>query len=176
MIRSSRITPELLHNLGPVMLRREDVKDVDNLKLETWVNGVLVQVGNTRDMDFKCGQVIDVHAAPRVMTPFRVLNVGWVLCFVKLHRHPFMPSPPMTLQILEYVSRFMTLFPGDVILTGRPPPLEGYPSEGVPVKVSFLFVGLLTGSDVFVSLPGVNLIVFIRVSCPRLYFGDSGNG
>lgn len=79
--------------LGPVMLRREDVKDIDNLKLETWVNGVLVQVGNTRDMEFKCGQ------------------------------------------ILEYVSRFMTLFPGDVILTGRPPPLDGFPSEGVPVKV-----------------------------------------
>lgn len=79
--------------LGPVLLRRENVKNVDNLKIETWVNGVLVQVGNTRDMDFNCGQ------------------------------------------ILEYVSRFMTLFPGDVVLTGRPPPLDGYPIQGVPVQV-----------------------------------------
>ncbi len=79
--------------LGPVMLRREDLKDINNLQIETWVNGVLVQVGNTRDMEFNCGQ------------------------------------------ILEYVSRFMTLFPGDVILTGRPPPLDGFPAHGVPVQV-----------------------------------------
>lgn len=39
-------------------------------------------------------------------------------------------------QILEYVSRFMTLFPGDVILTGRPPPLDGFPPYGVPVEAS----------------------------------------
>ena len=41
-----------------------------------------------------------------------------------------------TQQILEYVSRFMTLFPGDVILTGRPPPLDGFPPHGVPVEAS----------------------------------------
>eukprot|EP00277_Geminigera_cryophila_P015018 CAMPEP_0179440118 /NCGR_PEP_ID=MMETSP0799-20121207/23708_1 /TAXON_ID=46947 /ORGANISM="Geminigera cryophila, Strain CCMP2564" /LENGTH=198 /DNA_ID=CAMNT_0021223129 /DNA_START=115 /DNA_END=711 /DNA_ORIENTATION=- len=79
--------------LGPVMLTRDQLNDVDNLKIETWVNDVLVQVGNTRDMEFNCGQ------------------------------------------ILEYVSRFMTLFPGDVVLTGRPPPLDGYPAQGVPVQV-----------------------------------------
>ena len=39
-------------------------------------------------------------------------------------------------QILEYVSRFMTLFPGYVILTGRPPPLDGFPPHGVPVEAS----------------------------------------
>lgn len=42
---------------GPVLLRREDVKDIDDLRIETWVNGVLVQVGNTRDMIFSCSQV-----------------------------------------------------------------------------------------------------------------------
>ena len=40
-----------------MMLSRDVVKDLDNLKIETWVNDVLVQVGNTRDMEFSCGQV-----------------------------------------------------------------------------------------------------------------------
>ncbi len=40
------------------MLSRDVVKDLDNLKIETWVNDVLVQVGNTRDMEFSCGQVL----------------------------------------------------------------------------------------------------------------------
>jgi hypothetical protein len=40
------------------MLSRDVVKDIDNLKIETWVNDVLVQVGNTRDMEFSCGQVL----------------------------------------------------------------------------------------------------------------------
>ena len=29
---------------GPVMLTRDQLNDVDNLKIETWVNDVLVQV------------------------------------------------------------------------------------------------------------------------------------
>ncbi len=56
-------------------------------------------------------------------------------------------------QILEYVSRFMTLFPGDVILTGRPPPLDGFPPHGVPVEASAVpLVALLLRYSACVSL------------------------
>ncbi len=47
-----------MEDTGPAMLSRDVVKDIDNLKIETWVNDVLVQVGNTRDMEFSCGQVL----------------------------------------------------------------------------------------------------------------------
>ena len=64
--------------LGPWFVEAADIPDVGNLPLRTYVNGILHQRGNTRDL------VTDVPT------------------------------------LIEYLSGFMTLSPGDVILTGTP--------------------------------------------------------
>jgi 2-keto-4-pentenoate hydratase/2-oxohepta-3-ene-1,7-dioic acid hydratase in catechol pathway len=65
--------------LGPVLVTKDEIKDVDNLPLWLTVNGKKMQSGNTSNFVFKI---------------------------------PF---------LISYVSRFMTLLPGDVISTGTPP-------------------------------------------------------
>ena len=64
--------------LGPWLVTKDEIKDVDNLKLWLTVNGKKMQDGTTANFIFKV---------------------------------PFM---------IAYVSRFMTLLPGDVISTGTP--------------------------------------------------------
>jgi 5-oxopent-3-ene-1,2,5-tricarboxylate decarboxylase / 2-hydroxyhepta-2,4-diene-1,7-dioate isomerase len=64
--------------LGPWFVDASDVPDVASLNLRTYVNGVLRQQGNTRDL------VTDIPG------------------------------------LIEYLSSFMTLGPGDIILTGTP--------------------------------------------------------
>ncbi|MBN9092396.1 fumarylacetoacetate hydrolase family protein [Pandoraea pnomenusa] len=64
--------------LGPWFVDAEDVANVNDLELRTYVNGELQQRGNTSDL------VNDIPA------------------------------------LIEYLSGFMTLAPGDVILTGTP--------------------------------------------------------
>jgi 5-oxopent-3-ene-1,2,5-tricarboxylate decarboxylase/2-hydroxyhepta-2,4-diene-1,7-dioate isomerase len=64
--------------LGPWLVDAADIPDPGNLELRTFVNGELVQHGNTRDL---------------------VSDIG---------------------TLIEYLSGFMTLSPGDVILTGTP--------------------------------------------------------
>jgi 2-keto-4-pentenoate hydratase/2-oxohepta-3-ene-1,7-dioic acid hydratase in catechol pathway len=64
--------------LGPVLATRDEIPDPQNLGLRLFVNGILKQNGNTRDMIFSVAQLV------------------------------------------SYVSRFMSLQPGDVILTGTP--------------------------------------------------------
>jgi len=64
--------------LGPWLVDAADVPNPDNLELRTYVNGKLVQRGNTRDL------ITDIPA------------------------------------LIHYLSSFMTLSAGDVILTGTP--------------------------------------------------------
>ncbi|KAL6446560.1 hypothetical protein ACFW04_001236 [Cataglyphis niger] len=64
--------------LGPAIVTKEAISDIDDLSIRTWVNGVLKQDGNSSELIFK---------------------------------------PP---QLVSYVSQFMTLLPGDIILTGTP--------------------------------------------------------
>ncbi|EMP56239.1 hypothetical protein MSNKSG1_10208 [Marinobacter santoriniensis NKSG1] len=64
--------------MGPWIVDRDDVADVNNLRLTTEVNGKITQDGSTRDMIF------DI---------------------------PF---------LVEYLSKIMTLSPGDMIATGTP--------------------------------------------------------
>ncbi|WAA10942.1 fumarylacetoacetate hydrolase family protein [Fervidibacillus albus] len=64
--------------IGPWLVDKEDISNPMNLTLKTYVNGVLVQEGNTSDMIFSIPEII------------------------------------------AYLSEFLTLQPGDIILTGTP--------------------------------------------------------
>ena len=87
--------------LGPWFVDADDIADVTQLELRTYVNGVLHQCGNTRDL------VSDI------------------------------PS------LIEYLSGFMTLAPGDLILTGTP--------EGV--------VNVNVGDEVVCEIDGLGRLV-----------------
>lgn len=96
--------------LGPWLVDAADIPDPGNLALRTYVNGLLTQQGNTRDM------ITDVPA------------------------------------LIEYLSSFMTLTPGDVILTGTP---EGAVNVAVGDEVVCEIDGLgrlqntIVGDDLF---------------------------
>ncbi|HEU4903885.1 MAG TPA: fumarylacetoacetate hydrolase family protein, partial [Flavisolibacter sp.] len=64
--------------MGPFFVTKDEVSDVDNLRLWLKVNGDMMQDGTTANLIFKL---------------------------------PF---------LISYVSRFMTLLPGDVVSTGTP--------------------------------------------------------
>lgn len=64
--------------LGPWMVTKEEIADIDNVRLWLTVNGTKMQDGNTSNLIFKI---------------------------------PF---------LVAYISRFMTLLPGDIISTGTP--------------------------------------------------------
>ena len=65
--------------IGPYLVTKDDIKDVNNLNMSLDLNGKRMQTGNTSTMIFN-------------------VNV-----------------------IVSYVSKFMTLQPGDIITTGTPP-------------------------------------------------------
>ncbi|XP_033208566.1 fumarylacetoacetate hydrolase domain-containing protein 2-like isoform X2 [Belonocnema kinseyi] len=64
--------------LGPAVVTKESICDINNLTVKTWVNGKIKQDGNTSELIFKPHDIV------------------------------------------TYLSQFMTLLPGDVILTGTP--------------------------------------------------------
>ena len=64
---------------GPYLVTKDEIKDINNLKMMLDVNGERVQTGNTSTMIFN----VDI--------------------------------------IVSYVSKFMSLQPGDIITTGTPP-------------------------------------------------------
>ncbi|PWI57484.1 fumarylacetoacetate hydrolase family protein [Sulfoacidibacillus thermotolerans] len=45
--------------MGPYLVDRDDLSDVNNLKLQTFVNGELRQEGNTRDLIFRIDELIE---------------------------------------------------------------------------------------------------------------------
>ncbi|KAK2581064.1 hypothetical protein KPH14_006107 [Odynerus spinipes] len=64
--------------LGPAVVTKESISDINNMSVKTWVNGSLKQDGNTSELIFKPHEIV------------------------------------------AYISQFVTLLPGDVILTGTP--------------------------------------------------------
>jgi len=68
--------------IGPYLVTKDEIKDVQNLNMKLDLNGENMQQGNTNKMIF---------------------NINF---------------------ILSYLSKFMTLLPGDIITTGTPPGIE----------------------------------------------------
>jgi 5-oxopent-3-ene-1,2,5-tricarboxylate decarboxylase/2-hydroxyhepta-2,4-diene-1,7-dioate isomerase len=96
--------------LGPWLVDAADVREPVSLGLRTFVNGTLLQHGNTRDLIF------DI---PR---------------------------------LIEYISSFMTLSPGDVILTGTPQGVANVmPGDEVACEIDGLgrLVNFIVGDEVF---------------------------
>jgi 2-keto-4-pentenoate hydratase/2-oxohepta-3-ene-1,7-dioic acid hydratase in catechol pathway len=65
--------------LGPYLVTKDEIKDINNLGMWLKVNGNYMQQGNTRNFIFEVSYLV------------------------------------------SYISKFMTLLPGDIISTGTPP-------------------------------------------------------
>ena len=96
--------------VGPYIVTKDEVKNPDNLRITTTLNGEVRQDSNTADMIFDCAEII------------------------------------------EYISAHMTLYPGDLIMTGTPEgvilgrPMEDrvYLQPGDEVTVEVEGLGALT--------------------------------
>ncbi|HZU01372.1 MAG TPA: fumarylacetoacetate hydrolase family protein [Ktedonobacteraceae bacterium] len=99
--RSTRKSFDTFTPLGPSIVTTDEIGDPHNLELRCWVNGVLRQQGNTRDLIFDVANLI------------------------------------------AYTSSVMTLWPGDVFLTGTPAGV-GPITEGDQVTVGIEKIGKLT--------------------------------
>jgi 2-keto-4-pentenoate hydratase/2-oxohepta-3-ene-1,7-dioic acid hydratase in catechol pathway len=89
--------------MGPFMATKEEIKDINNVRLWLKVNGKTYQDGNTKDLIFSVAHVV------------------------------------------SYVSKFMTLLPGDVISTGTlVNPLENYKRQRRAFRSSRLRLGHCT--------------------------------
>ena len=63
-------------SLGPALVTPDEIKDVDNLAVKTWLNGELLQDGNTRDMLFKIPAFIAYASTIAPLEPGDVLATG----------------------------------------------------------------------------------------------------
>ena len=97
---------------GPVLVLLDEIEDVQNLRLQTRLNGDTLQDGNTAEMIFSVAQTI------------------------------------------EFLTRLMTLVPGDIIATGTPAGVgasrdpQVFLSHGDEVEVEVENVGILRNSFV----------------------------
>ncbi|MDQ0338794.1 5-oxopent-3-ene-1,2,5-tricarboxylate decarboxylase/2-hydroxyhepta-2,4-diene-1,7-dioate isomerase [Caldalkalibacillus uzonensis] len=80
--------------IGPVLVDKEDIPDITNIELRTYVNNELRQQGNTKDL---------MYTIP---------------------------------ELIEFISSFMTLEPGDMILTGTPKGISHvYPGDVMRLEI-----------------------------------------
>ncbi|WP_314325088.1 fumarylacetoacetate hydrolase family protein [Paenarthrobacter ilicis] len=93
--------------LGPVAVTRDEIADPHDVRIRTWIDGELVQDGNTSDMLFR------------------------------------IPA------LIEYLSIYFTLQPGDIILTGTPSGCGGFMNP--PRFVS-------PGSEMVVEVAGIGTL------------------
>ena len=62
--------------LGPVLVTRDECPDPDNLRIETRVNGELLQSSNTADMIFSVRQIISYLSQDMTLLPGTVILTG----------------------------------------------------------------------------------------------------
>ncbi|WP_252314184.1 fumarylacetoacetate hydrolase family protein [Sinobaca sp. H24] len=95
--------------IGPLLITKDEIENVNNLNIRTYVNDEVRQKSNTADMIFSCEKIV------------------------------------------SYLSKYMTLHPGDVIMTGTP--------EGVIMGLSEeQQIWLKSGDNVKVEIEGIGIL------------------
>ncbi len=62
--------------LGPWIVTRDEIPDPQSIALKLWVNGELLQDGNTRDMIFDVARLIEYFSAFMTLEPGDVIATG----------------------------------------------------------------------------------------------------
>lgn len=62
--------------IGPWLVTKDDIPDPQALAIRTWVNGELLQDGNTRDMVYDCAQQIEHLSTAFTLEPGDIVSTG----------------------------------------------------------------------------------------------------
>jgi 2-keto-4-pentenoate hydratase/2-oxohepta-3-ene-1,7-dioic acid hydratase in catechol pathway len=62
--------------MGPVLATKEEVPDPGNVKIETWLNGKLMQSANTADLVFSVPKLIEYYSQFYLFKPGDVITTG----------------------------------------------------------------------------------------------------
>jgi len=62
--------------LGPALVTPDEIDDINNLQLMTWVDGVLMQDGNTRDLIFDIPFLIEYISKDMALMPGDIISTG----------------------------------------------------------------------------------------------------
>lgn len=64
--------------MGPWLVTADEIEDVNNLNINAWVNGRLVQTGNTSDMFFKIPHLVSYLSGAHTLKPGDLVSWGTV--------------------------------------------------------------------------------------------------
>jgi len=91
---------ETFNPLGPALIPADEVADVQNLDLKSWVNGEPRQDSNTRDMIFSVAALIRDLSQYMTLSPGDVVNTGTPEGVALSGRFPYLaPGDTMELEI-----------------------------------------------------------------------------
>ena len=91
---------ETFNPLGPSLVPADEVSDVQNLQLRSWVNGEPRQDSNTRDMIFSVAALIRDLSRYMVLSPGDIVNTGTPEGVALSGRFPYLsPGDTMELEI-----------------------------------------------------------------------------
>jgi 2-keto-4-pentenoate hydratase/2-oxohepta-3-ene-1,7-dioic acid hydratase in catechol pathway len=62
--------------MGPVLATKEEVPDPGNVKIETWLNGKLMQSANTADLVFSVPKLIEYYSQFYLFKPGDIITTG----------------------------------------------------------------------------------------------------
>jgi len=91
---------ETFNPLGPALVPADEIDDVQNLNLRSWVNGEPRQDSNTRDMIFSVAALIRDLSQYMVLSPGDIVNTGTPEGVALSGRFPYLaPGDTMELEI-----------------------------------------------------------------------------
>ncbi|MDX3004002.1 fumarylacetoacetate hydrolase family protein [Kribbella solani] len=91
---------ETFNPLGPALVPTDEVADVQNLRLRSWVNGEPRQDSNTQDMIFSVAALIRDLSQYMVLSPGDIVNTGTPEGVALSGRFPYLsPGDEMELEI-----------------------------------------------------------------------------
>jgi 2,4-didehydro-3-deoxy-L-rhamnonate hydrolase len=91
---------ETFNPLGPALVPADEVGDVQNLDLKSWVNGEARQASNTRDMIFSVAALIRDLSQYMTLSPGDIVNTGTPEGVALSGRFPYLaPGDTMELEI-----------------------------------------------------------------------------
>ncbi|BAL81596.1 fumarylacetoacetate hydrolase family protein [Caldisericum exile] len=65
-------------SIGPYIVTKDEIKDPHNLEIELYINGILKQKGNTKDMIFKIDETIAYISKYFTLNPGDVISTGTI--------------------------------------------------------------------------------------------------
>lgn len=94
--------------LGPVVVTRDEISDPQNLRIRTWLNGSIVQDGNTSDMIFPIAELISYCSTYFTLSPGDIILTGTPAGCGDFRTPPIALRPGDTIDIdVEFVGRLV---------------------------------------------------------------------